>query len=208
MNIKSILKHYVLFWFIVSVIVGCNKDRMVFRDLTQPKFISETNNPGDFCIVAFDTMNQPHLCSGKGMKPDQPIILTPEDNRASRSASFYIKQQDVDLVQQRLTKNMNNPRGAAYIKLLYDDPSGKKQIVRLHLWDDDYDFFYIYSIDGNIVRPLQYGDMTMRDGAMSSSAGMKSFTNLFFPGLAVIGLVYLLLVVRTKMQWKRKAQGE
>lgn len=55
-----------------------------------------------------------------------------------------MRRQDVDLVQRKLTDDMGNPLGAAYIKLLYDDPSGKKQIVRLHIWDDDYDFYYIY----------------------------------------------------------------
>ncbi|MHB1458354.1 MAG: hypothetical protein ACYC0V_15715, partial [Armatimonadota bacterium] len=184
MKITRILKLCVLFWFMASVFAGCQKDRMTFHDLTEPKFISETNDPKDFCIVAFDKMNRPHLRSGRDARPDQPLIITSDDNGARELASFNISRKDVDLVQRKLTEDMNNPLGAAYIKLLYDDPSGKKQIVRLHLWDDDYDFYYIYSVDGDVVRPLQYGDMTMRDGAMSSSAGMKSFTNLFFPGLA------------------------
>ena len=188
-----------------SVFAGCQKDRMTFHDLTEPKFISETNNPRDFCIVAFDTMNRPHLRSGKDVKPDQPIILTSEDNSTNRSASFYVRRQDVDQVQRRLTKDMNNPLGAAYIRLLYDDPSGKKQIVRLHLWDDDYDFYYIYSVDGNVVRPLQYGDMIMRDGAESTTEGYICFITLFLIGLAMIGLVYVFLVVKAKILSKRNS---
>ena len=47
--------------------------------------------------------------------------------------------------------------------------------------------------------------MTMRDGAMSTSAGMKRFSNLFFPSLAVIGLVYVFLIIKAKILSKRNS---
>lgn len=197
---RRILKLLLLFWFIISGIMGCQKNIVTYNDLVEPKFISKTNNPERFRVVEFNSKRKPFIASGKNAKPDQPLIL----EEKVYPSSFYIEKQNVEAVEQRLTQEINKPASIAYVKLLFDDPVEKKQIVRLHIWDDDYDFDYIYSIDGNTVRPLQYGDRTLGDTATSAVKGFTWFLCWFIMGLTIYGLRLIFLKMKTRILKRRE----
>lgn len=125
-------------------------------------------------------------------------VLWQEDNHKDGLHSFYINKKKRKEIEAVLTRAIGEPFQSVKIKIRKDNPASKSQRVFIDYWNDDFNYYSIYSVSKNKVALLEYGDVLKRDGAIALFTGIKYLLLVY-----LIGRIAILIADRV-VSWKKK----